>query len=223
MTAQASAPATVSYEDLPVWRTAMSLLACDEKDFLDPPAWLPYVAERLPFEKVSVRRDWNRFLSFCKAVALCRRTSVRAHEPINIAFADYCVAYRILEPVLASTMQGLPTAELAVSQAVAALNKRLKRAVTIHEVAEELSWKDPLAYKHVKLAARRKLLNYEPGTREKNVKRLLARADSIDGFLPSPISVFKDNPEIGPEARYIDPFTGAKKLIRRSTRRRHKA
>jgi hypothetical protein len=182
---------------------------------LDPPAWLPYVAERLPLGKVRVRRDWNHFLSFCKAVALCRRSSVRVHEPVNITFADYCVAYRILEPVLASTMHGLPTAELAVSQAVAALNIRLGRGVTIHEVAEALSWKRPLVYKHVERAARHKLLNYEPRTREKNVKRLIARADSIDGFLPSPISVFKNNPEIGPEARYINPFTGAKKLIRR--------
>jgi hypothetical protein len=219
LTAQASGPKYLNYRDLPVWRTAMSLITCGKQDFKNPPDWLRYVARQLPLGKVRVRRDWNRFLSFCKAVALCRRPLLGAEETADITFADYCVAYQILEPVLASTMLGLHTQELALGQAVVALSTRLGRAVTTREIAEELNWKDSLVYKHVKPAVRHRLLEYESGTREKNVKRLLARTDASDGFLPTPKMVFKNNPEIGAVSRYVDPFTGKKRVIRRVRKR----
>ncbi len=36
------------------------------------PSWLENVAECVPSSDVRVRRDWARFLTFCKAFALCR-------------------------------------------------------------------------------------------------------------------------------------------------------
>jgi hypothetical protein len=218
----ASGPGTTSCRDLRVWRKALSLIACKEGDFEHPPAWLEYVAERVPLSKVRVRRDWDRFLSFCKAVALCRAATQTA-DVVDITFADYCVAYRILEPALAATMHGLPSQEFTLGRTVADLTKERGRPVTVNEISRQLGWKSSLVYKHVKRAVKHRLLEYEAGAREKNVKLLRANVDFSDGFLPSPITTFRSNPKIGSEVRYIDPFTGERRLIRRvihSTRER---
>jgi hypothetical protein len=218
LTAQATGRKAVSLRDLPLWRAAMSLMTSRKGDFCNPPVWLQYVAHQLPLAKIRVRRDWSRFLSFCKAVAICRPHSPDATEPVDITFADYCVAYQIFEPVLASTVRGLPTQELNLSRCVAVLNRRFGRAVTIREIARQLNWKESLVYKHMKPALRHRLLEYESGTRERNLKRVLASTSASRGFLPSPISVFKNNPDIGSEAKYVDPFAGKCRIIRRKTR-----
>jgi hypothetical protein len=75
-------------------------------------------------------------------------------------------------------------------------------------------------YKHLKSAIRQRLVEYEPGTREKNEKRVRTNGAATGGFLPKPWTVFKNNPEIGLEARYIDPFTGKKMVMRRHNRGR---
>jgi hypothetical protein len=134
--------------------------------------------------------------------------------PIDIDFEDYCVAYRILEPVFASTLRGLPTQVVILVEAVRKLNRRLKRAATVHEVAKELKWKEPVVYKHVKPAVKHNLIEYESGTRERNEKRLLARKEA-SGFLPHPRLVLKRNPEIGRKAKYVDPFTGKWRKVER--------
>jgi hypothetical protein len=134
--------------------------------------------------------------------------------PTDIEFEDYCVAYRILEPVFASTLRGLSTQEIILAEAVRKLNHQLKRAITVHEAAKELKWKEPVVYKHIKPALKHKLIEYESGTREKNEKRLLARKEA-SGFLPHPRSVLKRNPEIGRRVKYIDPFAGQWKKIKR--------
>jgi len=219
--AQVCGRKAINYRDLPVWRTALSLLKCGEKDFRNPPAWLQYVAQQLPLEKVRVRRDWKRFLGFCKAVALCHPTKKHG-ETRDITFADYCVAYRILEPVLASTMHGFPSQQLLIGKAVASLNKRLGRAVTAREIAQELKWKESLVYKHVKPAVRHRILEYEPGAREQNVKRLFALKGARDRFLASPSSVFRNNPKIGTKATCINPFTGKRRILRREGKLRNK-
>jgi hypothetical protein len=213
--AQATRAASVDYLDLRVWRTATSFLVCKKSDFRQPPTWLRYVAEQLPLGKVRVRRDWNRFLAFLRAVALCRATPLNT-EPLDITLADYCVAYKIFEPVLASTLRGLPTQELSIGQAVATLTKRLERAVTVRELATHLKWKIALVYKYLKKAVRHHLVEYEAGTRERNEKRLLARDEASDGFLPRPKSVLKNNPEIGEKVKYVDPFTGRWREVRKS-------
>jgi hypothetical protein len=213
--AKATGPRTISYNDLRVWQTALSLVVCKEGDFEHPPFWLEYVAERVPLTKVRVRRDWDRFLSFCKAVALCRAAT--RVEVVDITFADYCVAYQILEPALAATLHGLPTQEFTLGRTVADLTKQRGRAVTVNEISTQLGWKSSLVYKHVKRAVKHRLLEYEKGAREKNVKLLRANSDFKDGFLPSPASVFKSNIKIGSEVKYVDPFTGQRKLMRRIT------
>jgi len=213
VTAQASGPRAKNEEDLPVWQTAMSLLARKNAEFQDPPVWLRYVAENLPLDKLRVRRDWKRILNFCRAVALCR-PSTSGKEAVDITFADYCVAFRILEPALASTVYSLRTQELNLGRAVALLNEQLGRAVTTREIAEKLNWNDALVYKYLKPAVKNQLLKYETGTREKNVKLLWTNTDVTGGFLPSPKSVFQNNPEIGPEVRYVDPFTGKQVIMR---------
>lgn len=212
--AKATGPRKISYRDLRVWRTALSLIVCKEGDFDHPPAWLEYVAERVPLNKVRVRRDWDRFLSFCKAVALCR-AATRTSDAVDITFADYCVAYRILEPALAATLHSLPSQEFTVGRTVADLTKQRGRAVTVNEISTQLGWKSSLVYKHVKRAVKHRLIEYETGAREKNVKLLRANMDFSDGFLPTPASVFRSNPKIGSEVRYVDPFTGERRIMRR--------
>lgn len=69
--ARAKGPRFIDRSDLPVWQAAMSALKCGKQDFQHPPKWLDYVAKRLPRD-VRVRRDWDRFLTFCCAIALCR-------------------------------------------------------------------------------------------------------------------------------------------------------
>jgi len=59
-----------------------------------------------------------------------------------------------------------------------------------------------------------KLIEYESGTREKNVKRLLAGREA-SGFLPHPRKVLKRNPEIGKKVKYVDPFTGKWRKVKR--------
>jgi hypothetical protein len=132
----------------------------------------------------------------------------------DIEFEDYCVAYRILEPVFASTLHNLPTQAVMLAEAVRKLNHRLKRPVTTHEIAKELNWKKALVHKHKKVAVKQKLIEYEPGTREKNVKRLIAHDEAV-GFLPHPRLVLKRNPEIGRKVKYVDPFTGKWKKVKR--------
>ena len=210
--ARAKGPNRVNREDLPVWQKAMSLLCCAPDDFKNPPDWLQYVAEHLPTD-VRVRRDWPRALAFCSAVALCRQ--YRSLRPLNIEFADYCVAYRVLEPVFGSTIHGFASQALEVTKAAARLNVRLKRSVTFRQIAHELRWSTKTVNKHAQEAREMGLIEYEPGTREKNVKLVRARSDMGNRFLPSPRNVLSHNPEIGRKIKYIDPFTGKWKVVKR--------
>jgi hypothetical protein len=89
---------------------------------------------------------------------------------------------------------------------------KLRRAATVQEVADVLGWKESLVYKRVKGGVQRRVLEYEPGTRERNVKGLLARLDTT-GFLPKPAVVLRENPGIGKNVEYVDPFTGETMVI----------
>lgn len=70
--ARAKVPKVIDRSDLPLWQGSMSSLKSGKHDFQHPPKWLDYVARHLPLEDVRVRRDWDRFLTFCCAIALCR-------------------------------------------------------------------------------------------------------------------------------------------------------
>jgi hypothetical protein len=174
---------------------------------------LEYGAKHLPLANVRERRDWERFLTFCKAIALCR--GFRSGHPVNIEFPDYCVAYRILEPVFASTLRGLPTQPLMVASAATRLNARFKRGVTAQEIARELDWERPTVYKHAETALALKLIRYEKGAREKNIKLIRARGETKKGFLPSPRKVLRNNKQIERKVKYVDPFTGTWKRVKK--------
>jgi len=219
LVAKASAPPSITHDDLPVWQKAMSMLK--PGDFRNPPQWLQDVAKQVSCNNVRVRRDWSRFLTLCQAVALCRRPALRSNQVLDITFPDYCVAYKIFEPIFAAALSGLPSREVELSRIVATLNHQYGRPVTFREVASELGWKRSLVYKHARRAVRHRLVEYEPGTRECNLKRLTARADYNHGFLPRPRVVFDHNPDIGLEARYVDPFTGKTLVMRRTHSESH--
>lgn len=217
LAAQARRLPKVDDHDLSVWRTAVSLLKSKKGDFCNPPQWLEYVSKQVPLSQVRVRRDWPRFITFLKAVAICS-SGAESNEPRNICFGDYCAAYRIFSTVFASTLRGLPEQELCVSIAVRTLAQRSLRPVTTKEVAAHLGWKRSLVYKHVKAAIDHKLLERESGTRARNVKGLVAPESASAGFLPSPRSVFDANPAIGEEIRYVHPLSGLTKVLRRRPR-----
>jgi len=210
---RARGPRIPDCSDLPVWQRAMSLVAYKKGDFEHPPKWIEYVAKKLPRDKVRVRRDWDRFLNFCSAVALCR--SFGKNNPVDIAFEDYCIAYPILEPVSASTLHSLGTRECALGSAVARLYKRSRQPVTVHEIAHELAWKKSLVYKQLQNAREHRLVKYEDGTHEQNVKRVLPIDGGVGRFLPSPQSVLKHHPELGDKVKYVDPLDGKWKVVRR--------
>ena len=147
------------------------MLAYRKGDFENPPTWIEYVARKLPPGKVRVRRDWDRFLKYCCAVALWR--SFGRKKKTDISFKDYCIAYRILEPVFASTLYSLRSQEYGLRDAVARLEKRLGRSVDAREIAEEVGWEKPMVYKHLKSAVRHQLVKYEGRTREHNLTRRL--------------------------------------------------
>ena len=209
----ALAPRTRETSDLPHWQAAMSKIAFKSGDFEAPSEFLSYVAKHLPLDNAGVRREWDRIMSCLRAVALLR--GFESREPVNIEFADYCVVYQILEPILASTLKHTDSQEYAVAKAAAMLNRKLRRPVTVREIAEELRWKERLVYKHLKTALHRKLVRYKRGTRENNQKLIIAKHRDYRRFLPSPRSVLKHNPAIGKKVRYVDPFTGRRKRITR--------
>jgi hypothetical protein len=203
-----------SLPNLSRWHSAFRAMIPDEADFRSTPTWLRYVAENLPHELVRVRRDWDRFYTLLQAVALTRK-SPKTRTAIEIEFADYCVAYRILEPAMAATMRGVRTQEIQLATAVRSLSKHDKE-VSIRDLAAYLGWKEAVTYKHAKSAVEHSLVRYAPGVREQNRKPLMAVPLEHTSFLPRPRSVLKHNPEIGKEVQYIDPFTGKERTIARS-------
>ena len=199
--------------DISMWHAVFRALRPLKGDFSEAPSWLNYVAEQLPLDVARVRRDWKRFLTLLKAIALTRRCP-GIRTKINIESCDYCVAYRILEPAFAASMHGVPGQELQVVKAVRLLRRKSDN-VTVKLVAQRLGWKQAVTYKHVKWAVKRGFLKYAPGTRERNQKILIPVDNANTGFLPKPIAVLNENPGIGSPIRYVDPFTGSKKDLRR--------
>jgi hypothetical protein len=211
--ARARKPRNPDYSDLPVWQKAMSLLVYTKGDFEHPPKWLQYVARKLPLGEVRIRRDWDRFLKFCSAVALWQ--SFGKAKPVDISFEDYCVAYRLFERVFLSTLQCSRAQEDVLSNAVAKLYKRLQRGVTVEEIAEELGWDRRSIYKPLKRSVKNHFVKYEGVSRERNVKRVLPIDRGVTRFLPSPQSVLRHYPKLGKKVKYVDPLSGKCKVVER--------
>lgn len=194
---------------MPVWQEAVRIIGRRKVTFRFP-VWFSDIAALVPTEHVRVRRDWERFLTFCKAVALCDSFVSHKKNPdqIAISFPDYCIAYRIVNPALASTICALHEREIALSEAVRALHKRNRKPVTVAEVTQHLKWEKSLVYKYLYPALQHKLIKQIPGTRLSNQKLLEPEPGAQSGFLPSPKQVLKAIEGAGHQACYVSPLTG---------------
>jgi hypothetical protein len=205
---------TTNEPDLDVWQEAIRLLVRAYKKRYAFPPWFEYIVEQIPKEKPRFRRDWKRFLGCIEAIALCR-SQVDGSEEITLA--DYCVAYRLLNQAFTATAFEVGENELAVQKTVIRLSDKLGRAVKISEIRDSLNWGDSMTYKHVKAATKQKLVQYEPGTEERNVKRLLPVDGGSRTFLPSPQQVLQNADGLPKSIEYVDPLTGELKKVSRTT------
>jgi len=205
-------PEPVDASELEVWRRATSLLVSQKNDFQQPPRWLRSLPNQMPLGRVGIRRDFERFLTFLQAIALCCGYASRP-EAVDIEFSDYVIAYLIFEPVFTAPNRAIADQDLELARTVAGLNDEQNRPATVNEIAEALRWKTELVYKVVKSALGQNLVAYEGGTRERNVKRLIARDPEGGRFLPHPLSILKGNPDLGGSVTYRNPFTGEKETI----------
>jgi hypothetical protein len=204
-------------EVLPVWHEAIRLLNKKIPQFRHP-EWFEFLADQMPPDEPRARRDAVRFLSLLKAVTLCRSQSdgrfEKSSAEIEINFADYCVAHRILNQAFTSTFAGVHPKALTLAKTVRVLNKRLGRPAAVKEIVDELGWDQALVYKYTRQAEEQKLVEYEPGTHLRNQKRLLPGLISRPRFLPDPRLILQNCPEIGDEVSYVDPLTGSEVVTR---------
>jgi hypothetical protein len=191
--------------DLKIWQEAIQLLWDNYKQPFVFPSWFDYIAEQVPAQNVRTRRDWKRFLGLMEAIAMC---SPDPNRDGQITFADYSVAHRLLNFAFTASVYTLNENELRVQTAVKALQKELGDAVTIKQITDRLDWNQSLVYKYVRAAVEHDLIKYEPGTREKNVKRLLFIEGASTAFLPHPKIVRRDVKDIGRSVDFVDPLTG---------------
>jgi len=124
-------------------------------------------------------------------------------------FADYCVAYRILEPALAATLHGLPSQEFTLGRTVADLTKQRGRSVTVNEFSKRLGWKSFLVYKHVKRAVKHRLLGIRNGYSREKREAAPSECGLQRWILAQPHHGVRNNPKIGSEVRYVDRSLGA--------------
>jgi Sigma-70 region 3 len=189
------------------------------------PPWFDFLARQIPPDEPRARRDAVRFLSLLKAVTLCRRHSDGrikvSQREVEINFADYVVAHRIVSRAFASTFAGVHPRALTLSKAVRRLNRQLGRPASVKEIARHLGWDQTLVYKYVKESEKQKLVQYESGSHLWKQKRLLPGLISRPSFLPDPNLIFPKCPEVGDEVRYFDPLTGKEIVMRRGRKRRN--
>jgi hypothetical protein len=94
--------------------------------------------------------------------------------------------------------------------------------IAADHVAQYLSVTRRQVLEMTRRAVRHKLVEYELGTRENNLKPVLACAGTTGRFLPSPRLVLQSNPEIGDNVKYVDPFTATWKILKRTIAENHK-
>jgi len=203
---------------LEVWRDATRILGGSTNTF-SYPEWFQFVADQIPADDTRARRDAERFIGLLEAVALCRAYSENrgtCSKQITINLADYAVAYEITHEAFASTYRGAHTNALRVAEAVHRMHIQLKRPITVLEVADDLVWERPVAYKWVKRALEHRLITQEKSPQPKNLKLFLPGISTETRFLPNPKDVLRERTELADFVRYIDPFTGRMKVLRRN-------
>lgn len=203
----AIANSIISGEEPPVeaWQEAFRELRSRAQKPFSFPGFLEFVAEQLPLDEVRVQRDWKRFLAFLQAIALCRPQN---GPSTKITFGDYCIAHRLLNSAFTGTTQAVSENELAVQRTVTKLWSNRRRAVTINDIRDKLSWPEGVTYKYVRVAVKHGLVKYADGTRERNVKLLLPTNRVARDFLPNPMRVLEHIGRGKGETVYVDPLTG---------------
>ena len=205
---------------LEAWHEAFRIL-CKKVPTFRYPSWFGCLAERIPASQSRARRDVPRFLGLLKAVALSRSFSDgrrnKNREQLEISFADYCVAHRILADAFSSTYSGAHPASLQVAESVRELSGIHERPVTVKELAEAMGWKKQLTYKWLTDAVKHKLVVLVPGTREKNLKLYGPGASKPTRFLPNPQTLLMECAELDADVRYEDPLTGERKELSRNS------
>jgi hypothetical protein len=199
-----------------VFQEAVRILTRDQVSFTYPP-WFDYVAGKLPVNEVRVRRDWGRFLYFCECIAMCRRFArgQEKEQSVEIDFADFCVAYRLLNKAFTATIEDVPEQEIEIGKAVREFYKKSSRPVDVSSIAATLGWNGSKVYKHVKSAIQSGVVAYQAGTHPHNAKRLVPTDRMTCDFLPSPKKVFDANRDIGLKVRYVHPITGKTRMLKR--------
>jgi hypothetical protein len=192
-----------------VWQEAFRLLRARASRPFSFPEWLDFVAEQLPRDEVRVQRDWKRFLGLLQAAALCRPQS---GSTTKASFADYCVVHRIVNSAFTATTHAVNENEIAIQRAARKLTLETGQPTTIKQIRDQLEWANGVTYKYVRLAVQHGLLNYEGGSRENNVKRVLPSDRSAKDFLPNPKIVLEHCGRQG-ETHYVDPINGQTKRL----------
>ncbi len=200
-----------------VWQEACRILSREKVEYFYPD-WLRQVGELIPSGEPRARRDADRFLSFLEAVTRCRSFSDGRREksnPIQINLADYAVAYEILSDAFSSTYRGIHPQALKVAESVGRLHKKFNRPVTAKEVAQDLAWKDAVAYKWIEAAVTAKLTAYQEGTNPQNQKYLIPVPGAATHFLPDPVRLLNASQSLPDELSYMDPLTGEERKLHR--------
>jgi hypothetical protein len=205
--------ATPNTYEREVIRKAVSIIRQHEVT-LQLPDWFEVVAKHVPATRLRSRRDWPRFLSLCKAIALIRAHRADPQKPSAavVDFSDYAVAYRLLNGVFSRT----PTKERSSTDelvtAVETLFAEHRAAVSVGEVVQFLGWEEGRAYKHAKAAVERDALRYEDGNRINNEKRMIPNGCGLGDFLISPTGLLRLQPKLK-GCSFVDPITGETKVI----------
>ena len=210
------------HEDaIAVWQEAVRIL-CKKIPRFRHPQWFTFLADEIPTDEPRARRDAVRFLSLLKAIALCRSYSDgridESPREIEINFADYCVAHRILSRAFTSTFAGVHPSALKLARAVRQLNKRLRRPVSIKELTQELDWEPSSGLQICESCGKTEAGSIRVRLSSPQPETLAARLDIPPEFLADPNLILQKCAAIDDEVRYVDPLTGKEVLKRRNAK-----
>jgi hypothetical protein len=206
-------PANPNTHERYVIRKAISILR-EHAISVKLPDWFEVVAKHVPATTLRSRRDWPRFLSLCKAIALIRAHRADPQKPSAavVDFSDYAVAYRLLNGVFSRTPTKKRSSTDGLVTAVETLFAEHGAAVSVREVAQFLGWEEGRTYKHAKAAVERDALRYEDGNRINNEKRMIPNGCGLGDFLIPPTGLLRLHPKLK-GCNFVDPITGETKVI----------
>jgi hypothetical protein len=206
--------------DPAVWHEAFRILR-KQVPKLEYPEWFSSLAKHIPSSDSRARRDVPRFLSLLEAVALCRSYSDGRESKSNalqVNFADYCVAFRILNEAFSATYRGAHPHALEIARAVQELYEEQSRPIVFKDLRKVTGWSAPLTRKWLGAAVTNKLVVRLPETRQNNLK-LYVPAETVESrFLPHPSTVLDECAELGTAIAYVDALTGKLKKLKRNPR-----